>query len=90
MVTIIQLSDDFYPFDDGSFIVMIDGVESDYTIEGDTIKFHLILIMKKLKLLEHMCPEFYKICTTSSCNFFYWFDCSKKIQEIIRLTIFEP
>ena len=34
----IQLSDDvMMPFDDGSFVVMIDDVESDYVLDGDTM-----------------------------------------------------
>ena len=34
----IQLSDDvMMPFDDGSFVVMIDDMESDYVLDGDTM-----------------------------------------------------
>ena len=57
------LSDDVItPFDDGSFIVMIDGVESDYTIEGDTINIPFNSDNEKIEIIgTYVVPEFYEI-----------------------------
>ena len=57
------LSDDVItPFDDGSFIVMIDGVESDYTIEGDAINIPFNSDNEKIEIIgTYVVPEFYEI-----------------------------
>ena len=59
----IKLSDEIMtPFEDGSFIVMIDDVESDYVIEEDTMN---IIFNSNNKTIEifgtYVIPEFNKI-----------------------------
>jgi len=59
----VKLSDDVItPFDDGSFIVMIDDVESDYVIEDDRIIINFDSNSKQIKLIgTYVVPEFYEI-----------------------------
>ena len=59
----VKLSDDVItPFDDGSFIVMIDDVESDYVIEDDSIIINFDSNSKQIKLIgTYVVPEFYEI-----------------------------
>ena len=50
------------PFDDGSFIVMIDDVESDYTIDDDIIKIPFNSNNEKIEIFgTYVIPEFYEI-----------------------------
>ena len=57
------LSDDVItPFDDGSFIVMIDSVESDYTIQDNTINIPFNSDNEKIEIIgTYVVPEFYEI-----------------------------
>ena len=49
-------------FDDGSFIVMIDGVESDYTIQDNTINIPFNSDNEKIEIIgTYVVPEFYEI-----------------------------
>ena len=59
----IKLSDEVItPFDDGSFIVMIDDVESEYNIEGDTIKIPFNSNNEIIEIFgTYVVPEFYEI-----------------------------
>ncbi len=59
----IKLSDDVItPFDDGSFIVLIDDVESDYIIEDDSMIINFDSNSKQIKLIgTYVVPEFYEI-----------------------------
>ena len=59
----IKLSDKVItPFDDGSFVVMVDDIESDYAIDGNTIN---ILFNSNNETIEifgtYVVPEFYEI-----------------------------
>jgi len=59
----IKLSDDIIaPFADGSFIVMIDDVESDYVIEDDIINISFNANNEKIEIIgTYVIPEFYEI-----------------------------
>jgi hypothetical protein len=59
----IQLSDDvMMPFDDGSFVVMIDDVESDYVLDGDTMNISFNSNNEKIEIFgTYVVPEFYEI-----------------------------
>ena len=59
----VKLSDDIItPFDDGSFIVLIDDVESDYIIEDDNIIINFDSNSQQIKLVgTYVIPEFYEI-----------------------------
>ena len=59
----VKLSDDVItPFDDGSFIVLIDDVESDYIIEDDNIIINFDSNSQQIKLVgTYVIPEFYEI-----------------------------
>tara|TARA_B110000014_G_C19977063_1_gene505909 strand:- start:91 stop:870 length:780 start_codon:yes stop_codon:yes gene_type:complete len=59
----IKLSDDVItPFDDGSFIVMIDDVVSDYVIDGDVINIQFKSNNEKIEIFgTYVVPEFYEI-----------------------------
>ena len=59
----IQLSDDvMIPFDDGSFVVMIDDIESDYIVDNDTIKILFNSNNEKIEIFgTYVIPEFYEI-----------------------------
>ncbi len=59
----VQLSDDVItPFDDGSFIVLIDDVESDYIIENDNIIINFDSNSQQITLIgTYVVPEFYEI-----------------------------
>ena len=59
----IKLSDDVItPFDDGSFIVLIDDVESDYIIENDNIIINFDSNSQQITLIgTYVVPEFYEI-----------------------------
>jgi len=59
----IQLSDDvIIPFDDGSFVVMIDDIESDYIVDNDTIKILFNSNNEKIEIFgTYVIPEFYEI-----------------------------
>ncbi len=58
----VQLSDDVItPFDDGSFIVLIDDVESDYIIENDNIIINFDSNSQQITLIgTYVVPEFYE------------------------------
>ena len=59
----IQLSDDvMMPFDDGSFVVMIDDMESDYVLDGDTMNISFNSNNEKIEIFgTYVVPEFYEI-----------------------------
>lgn len=59
----IQLSDDvMIPFDDGSFVVMIDDMESDYVLDGDTMNISFNSNNEKIEIFgTYVVPEFYEI-----------------------------
>ena len=59
----VKLSDDVItPFDDGSFIVLIDDVESDYIIENDNIIINFDSNSQQITLIgTYVVPEFYEI-----------------------------
>ena len=59
----INLSDDVItPFNDGSFIVMLDGVESDYVIDGDVLSITFVSNNETIEVFgAHVIPEFYEI-----------------------------
>ncbi|MDA0755755.1 MAG: hypothetical protein O3C04_01240 [Crenarchaeota archaeon] len=59
----IKLSDDLItPFDDGSFIVIIDGMESDYVIDDDTINISFNSNNETIEIFgTYVVPEFYEI-----------------------------
>ena len=59
----VKLSNDVItPFDDGSFIVLIDDVESDYVIEDDRIIINFDSNNQQIKLIgTYVVPEFYEI-----------------------------
>jgi len=59
----IQLSDDVItPFDDGSFVVMIDDIESDYIVDNNTIKILFNSNNEKIEIFgTYVIPEFYEI-----------------------------
>ncbi len=60
---LVKLSDDVItPFDDGSFIVLIDDVESDYIIENDNIIINFDSNSQQITLIgTYVVPEFYEI-----------------------------
>ena len=57
------LSDDVItPFDDGSFIVMIDGLESEYTLDDGVIKIPFNSNNQEIEIFgTYVIPEFYEI-----------------------------
>ena len=59
----VKLSNDVItPFDDGSFIVLIDDVEYDYVIEDDRIIINFDSNSQQIKLIgTYVVPEFYEI-----------------------------
>ena len=59
----IKLSDDVItPLNDGSFIVMIDDIESDYIIDGDVINISFNSNDEKIEIFgTYVIPEFYEI-----------------------------
>jgi len=59
----IKLSDDVItPLDDGSFIVMIDDIESDYVIDGDIINISFNSNSEEIEIFgTYVVPEFYEI-----------------------------
>ena len=59
----IKLSDDvMLPFDDGSFIVMIDNMESEYTLDGDIISISFNSNNEKIEIFgTYVIPEFHEI-----------------------------
>ena len=59
----IQLSDDvMITFDDGSFVVMIDDIESDYVLDGDTMNISFNSNNEKIEIFgTYVVPEFYEI-----------------------------
>ena len=59
----ITLSDDVItPFDDGSFIVLIDSVESDYSIDNETLNIPFNSGHTKIEIIgTYVVPEFYEI-----------------------------
>ena len=59
----MTLSDDVItPFDDGSFIVLIDDVESDYIIEDDILMISFNSNNEKIEIFgTYVVPEFYEI-----------------------------
>ena len=59
----IKLSDDVItPLNDGSFIVMIDDIESDYVIDGDVINISFNSNDEKIEIFgTYVIPEFYEI-----------------------------
>jgi len=59
----VKLSHDVItPFDDGSFIVLIDDVESDYVIDDDRIIINFDSNNQQIKLIgTYVVPEFYEI-----------------------------
>ena len=59
----IKLSDDvMLPFDDGSFIVLIDDIESDYVIYGDTINISFNSNNEIIEIFgTYVIPEFHEI-----------------------------
>ena len=59
----IKLSDEIMtPFEDGSFIVMIDDVESDYVIEEDTMNITFNSNNKTIEIFgTYVIPEFHEI-----------------------------
>ena len=59
----IKLSDDIItPFDDGTFIVLIDDVETDYIIDGDSITINFDSKTKQIEIIgTYVIPEFHEI-----------------------------
>ena len=59
----IKLSDDIItPFDDGSFLVLIDDIESEYVIDDDNIIINFNSDSKKIEIVgTYVIPEFYEI-----------------------------
>jgi len=59
----IILSDDVItPFDDGSFIVMVDDIESDYSIEEGILKISFNSDNEKIEVIgTYVIPEFYDV-----------------------------
>jgi len=59
----IKLSDDIIiPFDDGSFIVLIDDVETDYIIDGDNLIISFDSRTKQIEIIgTYVIPEFHEI-----------------------------
>jgi hypothetical protein len=59
----VKFSDDvIIPFDDGSFIVLIDDMKSDYVIDGDTINIPFNSNTEKIEIFgTYVIPEFYEI-----------------------------
>jgi len=59
----IKLSDDIIiPFDDGSFIVLIDGIETDYIIDGDNLIISFDSKTKQIEIIgTYVIPEFHEI-----------------------------
>tara|TARA_B100001540_G_scaffold203542_1_gene179269 strand:- start:171 stop:953 length:783 start_codon:yes stop_codon:yes gene_type:complete len=59
----VKLSDDVIaPFDDGTFIVLIDDVESNYVIEDDSIMINFDSSSQQIKIVgTYVVPEFYEI-----------------------------
>ena len=57
------LSDDVItPFDDGSFIVMVDGIESEYTLDVDVINIPFDSSTQEIEIFgTYVIPEFYEI-----------------------------
>ena len=50
------------PFDDGSFVVMIDDMESDYVLDGDTMNISFNSNNEKIEIFgTYVVPEFYEI-----------------------------
>ena len=77
----IKLSDDvIMPFENNEFIVIVDGIDSDYSLEDDMLNIQFNSNSKKITIIgTYVIPEFYEISTSSSCNFFYCFDSFEKI-----------
>ena len=59
----ITLSDDvIIPFEDGSFIVMIDGIESDYTIDDRVLNIDFKSDNETIEIIgTYVIPEFYEV-----------------------------
>jgi len=59
----VKLSDDVItPFDDGSFIILIDDVESNYIIEDDSIIINFNSNSQQIKIVgTYVIPEFHEI-----------------------------
>jgi len=59
----IKLSDDIIkPFDDGTFVVMIDSIESEYMMNNNTIIIPFDSSHKKIEIIgTYAIPEFYEI-----------------------------
>ncbi|MEC8529918.1 MAG: hypothetical protein VXY27_03370, partial [Thermoproteota archaeon] len=59
----ITLSDDvIIPFEDGSFIVMIDGIESDYTIDNGILNIDFNSDSQNIEIVgTYVIPEFYEV-----------------------------
>ena len=59
----VQLSDDVItPFDDGTFVVMIDDIESDYVMEDGQIQINFDSNSEQIEIIgTYVVPEFYEI-----------------------------
>ena len=59
----IKLSDDvIIPFENNNFIVIMDGIDTDYSIEDDTLNIQFNSNNKKITIVgTYVIPEFYEI-----------------------------
>ena len=61
-LSIILNDDVIIPFDDGSFVVLIDGVESDYSISDEILNIDFNSNSKEIQIIgSYVVPEFYEI-----------------------------
>jgi hypothetical protein len=59
----IKLSDEIIlPFENNEFIVLLDGVDSDYSLQDDVLKIEFNSDSKKIAIIgTYVIPEFYEI-----------------------------
>jgi len=59
----IKLSDDvIMPFENNEFIVIVDGIDSDYSLEDDMLNIQFNSNSKKITIIgTYVIPEFYEI-----------------------------
>ena len=80
----IKLSDDVItPFDDGSFLVLIDDIESEYVIDDDNIIINFNSDSKKIEIVgTYVIPEFHEIAPLILATSFITLIALKKYKKL--------
>ena len=80
----IKLSDDIItPFDDGSFLVLIDDIESEYVIDDDNIIINFNSNSKKIEIVgTYVIPEFHEIAPLILATSFITLIALKKYKKL--------